>query len=179
MSTNEQDFESLIRSNKDRMIRTIWRIVRDPEDAKDALQEALSSIWKRFRKVRDHANPRALMLRICINASYDVMRRRARRTRDLDVEAVIEYAPDTAGSITDRLAGEEQQETIFKAIHQLSTHQAEAVLMRVLHGESYAMIGQALGCSEATARTHVKRARSRLAQLLSDLAPHLNQEVPR
>lgn len=169
----------MIRSNKDQMIRTIWRIVRDPEDARDALQEALSSMWKRFRKVRDHANPRALILRMCINAAYDVLRRRARRIRDLDVEAVIAYAPDTAGSITDRLDGEEREATIFKAIHQLSAQQAEAVLMRVLHGESYATIGQALGCSEATARTHVKRARSRLAQLLSDLAPHLTPEVPR
>ncbi len=161
------------------MIRTIWRIVRDPEDAKDALQEALATIWKRFRRVNGHANPRALILRICINAAYDVMRRRARRIGDADAGMAADCAPDPADPIRDRLARQEQQEEILRAIRRLSSKQAQAVLLRILHGESYAVIGEALGCTEATARTHVKRARSCLAKQLSHLTQNRIKEESR
>lgn len=161
------------------MIRTIWRIVRDPEDAKDALQEALATIWKRYGKVERHANPRALILRICLNAAYDVLRRRIRRNRILHSNPVSQLELDPATCMGDRLSERERQAEILEAIRHLSAKQAQAFLMRILHEESYDTIAVALGCSEATARTHVKRARSHLTQHLSHLVPHFSQETNR
>ena len=75
----EKEYECLIRPVEDQMIRSVWRIVRDPDETEDAFQEALAKIWLNFSKIRRHPNPRALILRICTNAAYDALRRNARR----------------------------------------------------------------------------------------------------
>ena len=41
------EYERLIAPIENRMIRCVWRIVRDPDDAEDALQDALLTVWKR------------------------------------------------------------------------------------------------------------------------------------
>ena len=71
-------YENLIGPIEQQMMRSVWRITRDPDDADDALQEALERIWTRLSRIQRHANPRALILRICVNAAYDVLRRNAR-----------------------------------------------------------------------------------------------------
>jgi hypothetical protein len=62
-------YDRFIRPTEGQMTRVVWRIVRDPEDAEDALQDALSTIWKKRRLVCTHPNPLALILKICINAA--------------------------------------------------------------------------------------------------------------
>ncbi|MBZ5544338.1 MAG: hypothetical protein LAO07_11760, partial [Acidobacteriia bacterium] len=71
MNDQRPEYERLIAPIEDRMIRSVWRIVRDPTDAEDALQDALLTVWKRWGPVRRHPNPHALALRICINAAHD------------------------------------------------------------------------------------------------------------
>jgi RNA polymerase sigma factor (sigma-70 family) len=175
MNSCPTDYERFIQPIEDRMIRSVWRIVRDPHDFDDAFQEAVATIWKRLACIRRHSNPHALILRICTNAAYDVLRSNARRCRRL--ESVPADATNPAPTTSDRLAGQEERKEIFGAIAQLPRKQAEAALMRFAQELPYADIAQALGCSEVTARTHVKRARTRLAKILAHLAPHSPKET--
>jgi RNA polymerase sigma factor (sigma-70 family) len=164
------DYEGLIQPIEDRMIRSVWRIVRDPHDFDDAFQEALATIWKRLNRILRHPNPHALVLRICANAAYDVIRDRARRRR---VEPVWPDAVPAA----DLPADHERQEEILGAIARLPRRQAESALMRFSQELSYKDIAEAIGCSEVTARTHVKRARIRLAEALAHLVPRSSKET--
>ena len=41
------DYDLLVRPAEPRMMRTIWRIVRHREAAEDALQDALTVIWRK------------------------------------------------------------------------------------------------------------------------------------
>lgn len=47
VETREIDFEALVRPMEDRMMRAIWRVVRDREACQDALQDALTVIWRK------------------------------------------------------------------------------------------------------------------------------------
>ena len=178
MNINEKYYERLIKPIEDQMIRTIWRIVRDSDDADDALQEALATVWKRLERIRSHPNPHAVILRICVNAAYDLLRRKIRERRRRELHAIADSRADTKPSARDVLSHEERETEIFDAIARLSRNQAQAVLMRLVQGQCYSDIAQALGCSEATARIHVTRGRARLRKLLSHLAPHPLKEVP-
>ena len=171
MSTAETDYERLIRPIEHKMIRSVWRILRNPDDADDALQDALEAIWKRLDRIDRHPNPHALILRICANTAYDTLRRRLRRSRHENNSPPPGHLEQPTPSAPDRLASYEAQEQIFRAVGQLPRNQATAFLMRALHEQSYQEIAQALGCSEVTARTHVTRARTRLRKLLARLAP--------
>lgn len=172
---NNNDYERFIRPIEDRMMRSVWRVLGDPDEAEDALQEALATIWKRLGRIRRHPNPHALILRICANAAYDALRRRTRRRHAfVPVPGDLE---DDSRSAAEEVIGREQRDEVLRAVGRLSRKQAAAILMRAVQEQSYRNIAQALGCSEATARTHVARARARLRQLLSHLLPQGSQVV--
>jgi len=152
------------------MIGVIWRVLRDSDESDDALQNALAKIWSKRKAVFSHPNPKALILRICINNAYDVLRRRAKNGRihqNLQDRAVDQ----TGTGVGDELVSEELRQQIMDQIAQLPRQQAVAALMRLVDRMPYADIAQALGCSEATARVHVTRGRTRLQERLSHLDP--------
>jgi RNA polymerase sigma-70 factor (ECF subfamily) len=164
-------YDALLRPMQDQMLRSIWRITRIAQDAEDALQESLAIIWKRRARIGRHPRPQALILRICVNCACDVLRarlgRQSRETALLEPDAL--HAKDCP--VDQRLHSQELSDNISRALVRLSSRQATAVLMRYVLELPYQEIGDALGCSEATARVHVNRARQRLSRLLAHLAP--------
>jgi RNA polymerase sigma-70 factor (ECF subfamily) len=145
--------------------------VRHTEEAEDTLQEALTIIWKRLDRIRTHPNPQALILRICVNASYDTIRKRKRRhSHQQEDPDVLHHIPTPTGlTAPDELVGKETENEILNAIGRLPRKQAVAVLMRIVEEQSYEVIAQALGCSETTVRIHVSKGRKRLGQWLAHL----------
>lgn len=171
------DYESLIRPIEQHMIRSVWRILRDADDADDAMQSALETVWKRLPRIRSHPNPHALILRICANAAYDQLRRKKRRGEISDADVHLERTTDDSPSALDMLHRKGQLAELFAAIGRLSRSQAVAILMRFIQEQSYAAIAEALGCGENTARVHVNRGRKRLHLLLPHLASEYGEEV--
>lgn len=189
LTDRDFSYDRFIRPNEGQMTRVVWRIVRNPEDAEDTLQDALSTIWKKRRLVCGHPNPRALILKICINAAYDMLRKRRRRRKHeksstLHLHSQQEDKPDLANPVTashtsalDQLVQEETEGEILEAIGRLPRKQAVAVLMRIVKEQPYEVIAQAMGCSESTVRIHVARGRARLNNWLAHLNPHPPGEV--
>ena len=169
-------YEELIGPVRERMMRTIWRVVRHPEEAEDTMQQVLTIIWKKRNRVFRHPNPQALVLRICANAAVDALRKRRRAVRFAG-SAVVDRLPDKAGgSGRDRA---EMEKEVRKAVARLPKNQATAIIMRVLEESSYQEIAAVLGCREATARTHVLRGRAKLDRWLSHLRPSGLEEISR
>jgi len=177
VSIDEGYYATLIAPVEDRMMRSIWRVVRDADDADDALQDALAIIWKRLDRIRRHPNPQALVLKICIDSAYDVLRKRLRGRRREDLEAVERELADSRPQPLEVASGRENRAAVLRAIGELPRNQGRAVLMRIIEEQPYSAIAEALGCEEATARAHVKRGRDRLAQLLAPLFPQFAREA--
>ncbi len=168
----QEEFARLVLCRQTRMLRTIWRVVHDPNLAEDALQDALTTLWRKLPALARHPNPEAFVLRVALDAAWDHLRAQARRSRrDVPLDA-----PDASSSlrawqiVRDRGASEE----VRRAIGRLPKRQATALLLRVVHDESYETVARLLGCSEGTARVHVMRARVKLQRWLS----HLRGAVP-
>jgi RNA polymerase sigma-70 factor (ECF subfamily) len=176
MNDRQQEYERLVAPIEDRMMRTVWRITRDPGDAEDAFQEALLTVWKRWDRIRTHPNPHALVLHICINAAHDVLRRKVRRGKWLEAGAIPEGIPDSSASVVENISVAERDAQVLRAIGQLSKNQARVILMHAVEEIPYGEIAAALDCREATVRKHVARARARLRTLLSHLIPAVHQE---
>ena len=153
------------------MLRSIRRVLRDPDAAQDALQDALVRIWGCREVVRRHPHPEALLLRIGLNAALDVVRREGRRRETKGGVALEEHAAATGPGPEASLADRERGEAILAAIARLPHQQALAVLTRIVQEQPYWEVAQVLGCSAVTARIHVMRGRSRLCRLLAPWAP--------
>lgn len=173
VETREFDYDVIVRPIEDRMMRSIWRIVRRREAAEDALQDALALIWKKRDIVARHPKPEALILRIAVSAAYDAVRKSQRRLLHeipgLPDERVDDPAPSVGKEIEDR----DLRAAILGAIGRLPKRQATAVLLRIVEEQSYEDIAMAMNCSESTARVHVMRGRERLARRLAGELPGL------
>ena len=72
-------FGLLFRRHKDRLWAVALRIACDPDDAADALQEAMISAFRRADDFRGESAVTTWLHRIVVNASLDLLRRRAAR----------------------------------------------------------------------------------------------------
>jgi len=170
-------FDQLIKPIEHQMMRSIWRIVRDPEMAKDALQDSLAIIWKRLDRVRSHPNPHALIFKICLNAAIDSLRKRTRLRQHEKTEPLHRFPIQSNAKAHEAMERKKVEAEILEAINRLPRRQAVAVLMRIIQEQPYAVIAQAMECSEATVRIHVSRGRARLSQWLLHLKPASLREV--
>jgi RNA polymerase sigma factor (sigma-70 family) len=153
------------------MIQTVWKILRDPNDADDALQCALTTLWRKWSTLRTHINPEALVLRICVDAAYDQLRKTSRRRRRDQPATQMLVAADPSQEAEQ----EETEQEILQAIAALRGKQRTATYLRLIEGYSYEAIAATVRCGEPTARKHVARGRQRLQASLSHLAPNHRQ----
>ena len=171
----EAEFARLVLCQQARMLRCIWRVVRDADLAADALQDALTILWRKLPALARHPNPEALVLRVCLDAACDQLRaRNRRRQRDVPLEQYRDAARAARSPLARELA---VQEEVHEAIARLRWREATAILLRVLGGESYGTIAGLLGCSEVTARVHVLHAREKLQRWLSHLSRASREEA--
>lgn len=169
-TSNHSRFSERIRPLEDRMIRTAWRVLRDADAAEDALQDALTAVWRRLDQVERHPNPDALVLRMCANAAYDSLRRRIRDAHSRNGHSVTEPADKRPGPESE-LVWLELHDALRHAISTLPRKQGQAIIMRLIQELEYDEIAAALGCGANTARVHVLKGRRKLQQALARFDP--------
>ncbi|MDH4130476.1 MAG: sigma-70 family RNA polymerase sigma factor [Gemmatimonadota bacterium] len=145
------------------MVRRICRaVLRHPEDADDAAQDAFLSAWNGLPRFDPREAFLPWLARIAMNAARDVRRRR--RVRDAE-EIPTDLAsrapgPDTAAHaalLRERMDG---------AMQGLTERQRVALVLYEVEGYSHAEVAEVLGVPEGTARSDVFHAKRRLRPLL-------------
>ena len=177
VTDNRTIYDELIAPLEATMMRSIWRIVRNADLAEDCLQDALAVIWKKRFQVRLHPNPKALILKISLNAAYDSLRRLERMRRQTDVSRLANVPGPPDHDADRRLEEREIEERVQQAIRRLPRKRALAVMMRLVQEESFETIAQALDCSEANARVHFSKGRAQLGKWLSHSSRSSRKEV--
>lgn len=173
VETRAFDYDSMVRPLEPRLMRTVWRIVRDREAAEDALQDTLAAVWKKRDTVARHPNPQALVLRIAVATAIDALRRRARRLRHESAGLPDGRADDSAAPVTKGAEDRDLREAVLGAIGRLPRRQATAVVLHIVEERSYGEVAVAMGCSETTVRVHVLRGRAALARRLARERPDI------
>ena len=166
-SAGDRDaFAELVRRHRDRLWRVALRTLGDPDDAADAVQDALVSAYRAAAGYRGEAAVTTWLHRIVVNACLDLARRRtARPTTPLgDSPALTIAANDTLG---DR----ETSAEILAALRELPIEQAAAIVLVDVEGYPVAEVAEMLEVPTGTVKSRCARGRSRLAERLQHLAP--------
>ena len=158
-------FGELVRRHQDRLWRVALRTLGNPDDAADAVQDALVSAYRAAGAFRGDAAVTTWLHRIVVNACLDLVRRRSSRpVTALDESAAALAAPDV-------LAPRETALEVLEALRQLPVEQAAAVVLVDVEGFSVADTAAILEVPEGTVKSRCARARGRLAALLGDVDP--------
>ncbi len=154
--------ERLLERHAERVHRICRRVLVDPEDARDATQEALIAIARGIGRYDGRAQFTTWMYRVATNAALDEARRRQRRPQPVDMASDRAVAPqDVAGTVTDRLVVE-------AALAALAPDFRATIALRELAGLDYAEIARVLDIPIGTVRSRIARARAMLAETLGN-----------
>lgn len=144
------------------------RMLRNPEDAHDAVQE---SFVKAFRALEEFDADRPLrpwLTRICNNVCVDSVRMRRKGAESLEPHEFMLADPNEGGEEASTRGWRSTQ--LMQAIARLPKRYQEIVVMRHFRHMDVSEIAAALGKPEGTIKSWLFRAR---AMLRADLAPAL------
>ncbi|TAL20028.1 MAG: RNA polymerase sigma factor [Aquabacterium sp.] len=167
-------FELVMRRHNRLLFRTARSILKDDDDAEDALQEAWLRAWRALASFRADAKLSTWLVRIAANEALGRLRRREPNVIPLDAamasteprgEAWLQDDPDRR---PDRAAAREQFRRLMEArIDALPEVFRSVFVLRGVEEMSVEEVALALDIPEATVRTRFFRARGLLREGLA------------
>jgi RNA polymerase sigma-70 factor (ECF subfamily) len=157
---DSEAFGELFRRHRDRLWAVALRTVGDPEEAGDALQDAMISAFRRAGDFRGDSAVTTWLHRIVVNACLDRLRRKAARPAvsagdEQAFEALVAQDSDPAKATDTRL-------DVNAALQILPPQQRAALLVVDMLGFSVADAAIILDTSQGTVKSRCARARARL-----------------
>ncbi|MFT4011075.1 MAG: RNA polymerase sigma factor SigM [Nocardioidaceae bacterium] len=167
-------FGVLFARHRDRLWSVALRTTGHPEDAADALQEALISAYRRAGSYRGDAAVTTWLHRIVVNASLDRIRRRTVRLAAPLPDDLDEYgdrgsmvtATTTVADPADEALAGERREVVRAALEQLVPDQRAALVLVDMEGYSVEEAAAILECAPGTIKSRCARGRAKLLPLL-------------
>jgi RNA polymerase sigma-70 factor, ECF subfamily len=169
-------FGVLVTRHRDRLWAVALRTTGNPEDAADALQEAMISAFRRADSFRGDALVTTWLHRIVVNACLDRLRRNKVRAAeplpdDLEERAgrgAVLAADDAGGDPEAQAVLGDRRTTVLAALDRLPPDQKAAVVLVDLEGYPVEEVARMLDCPSGTVKSRCARGRARLAGLLRE-----------
>lgn len=150
-----EEFERAARENAQRLYAHAAVLLRSASDAEDAAEEAVYRLFKRTKPFESEEHCRAWLIRVTVNASLKILRRRRR------------YSDDSGEleKITEQFEYPEQSE-LFTAVSELDEKYKTVILLYYYENMSAEEISKTLKISATAVTTRLDRARKQLREKL-------------
>jgi len=178
-------FRALFDKYHRRAFAVAMGVVKNEDDAMDAVQEAFVKVHKNLHKFEGSSSFYTWLYRIVMNVSIDHVRRTSRR-RNLDFdERALHEESEVAGdgalvpSIANANPGKaalrrELGGAIQAALQELPEHHRAVIVLREIEGMSYEEMAEALEVPKGTVMSRLFHARKKMQ---AALAPYLSGEA--
>lgn len=168
---DDSAFAELIARYRRKLYSLAYQMLGNHLDADEVVQESFVRVYRRKEDLSRVTNFTSFVIRIATNYSIDLLRKRrvyGEVTNDpasLPGEVQVDLArrvPTPSEQYNDKLLMEEIQ----AALDQLPPRQKVTAILHDVEGYSKAEIAQILDCPEATVRSNLHIARTKLKKIL-------------
>ena len=167
--------ETLLERHQAQVYRFGMKMCRDPEDAKDVLQDTLLAMARGVRDFRGASSISTWLYTIA--RSFCIKRRRRskfapeeERSLDTDLTAEAKHLRDAGAPPDEALAGKQVETALEEAIGALDPMYREVLLLRDAEGLTAPEVAEVLGVTPQAVKSRLHRARlsarERVAPLL-------------
>lgn len=164
-------FNEIVERHQRAVYSICLRMLRDPQLAEDATQDAFVRAWSAIDSFRGGI-VRPWLLRIATNRTYDMLRSKARRpASSLDAQP-FESEPEWTTQVNVAENPEqystrgEMSDFLEFALQQLPDDQRLAIVLSDVQGYGYDEIAQIMDIAVGTVKSRISRGRSRLRDYL-------------
>ena len=172
MSQKDQvEFTLWLRENQKAFLKAAKVICFDTQNAEDVLQEALADVYKRWKKIREHENPEAYLMRVLVSKHIDMRRKWLRKQEEKetswDLAENIRDLVDQTEDVTQRLL-------VQAALKSLTAIQRAVLVLMYEHGMVLREVSEVLQIPIGTAASHLARGKAAVAAYI-ELVPELEK----
>jgi RNA polymerase sigma-70 factor (ECF subfamily) len=149
------------------MYNTAYRIVKDPAEAEDVMQESFLSAFTKLHTFKGDVTFGAWLKRIVINNSiYHYKKQQKNRTVDLD--DIMYKVEDNYGVASDQNGYTElKAQKVMETMKSLKDNYRVSLTLHLIEGYDYEEISEILNISYANCRTTISRAKESLRKKLT------------
>jgi RNA polymerase sigma-70 factor (ECF subfamily) len=171
---DRQALEALLERHQPQVYRFGMKMCRDPEDAKDVLQDTLLAMARGVRDFRGASSISTWLYTIA--RSFCLKKRRRSKfapaeERSLDTEAAVEAGRLAAAGQdpAETLAGKQVEEALEQAIAALDPTYREVLLLRDVEGLTAPEVAEIVGASVQAVKSRLHRARLSVRERVAPL----------
>jgi DNA-directed RNA polymerase specialized sigma24 family protein len=147
-------FEAVVHAESGRLYAVAYSILRDVQEAEDAVQETMELAWRSWASLRDPSKRSAWLRQICVRRAIRSRRRLLPRLWLAETAHVGRPTPGDSDVDLDR------------GYRRLTRPQRAVVALHYEYGYTLDECAALIGCQPGTARSHLARA---LASLRKEL----------
>ena len=152
------------------MYNTALRIVKDPAEAEDIMQESFLSAFTKLETFKGEVTFGAWLKRIVINNSI-YQYRKQQKLQEVDLESVMYKVEDDDVTQTDPGSTERMAQKVLETMKQLKNNYRVSLTLHLIEGYDYEEISEIMDISYGNCRTMISRAKESLRKKLT--APQL------
>jgi RNA polymerase sigma-70 factor (ECF subfamily) len=167
-------FAQLVEANQRNVYNLALRMLSDPQEAEDVLQETFLSAYKALPGFEGRSSLSTWLYRIASNASLMRLRKKRPETTSIDEPLELEEGEslprqfvDWSSAPEDELLSGEARRMMDEAVAELPEGLRIVFILRDIEGLSTQEAGEVLELSEAAVKTRLHRARLALREKLS------------
>lgn len=153
-------FRKLVERHRERIYRVALGMLRNPDDAMDAVQEVFIRVHARLSEFKGESAFGTWLVRVTVNYCIDRQRRQktwdARFTIDNEWEGVSEEGPEH------QIMNAQVGAALQRALAELGEEHRTAILLREVNGLAYEEIALVMGCPKGTVMSRLHHARKKL-----------------
>ncbi len=167
------EFARLVDATSTHIYRLAMRILHDPQDAEDVLQESYIKALRALPNFEGRSSLSTWLYRIAVNEALMLLRKRrvnlvpVEEESDEDDEQPGMVLTDWVGLPEDQLLSTEARQRLEKAVDTLPETLRMVFMLRDIEGLSIKETADSLGLTETAVKTRLLRARLRLRNELS------------
>ena len=167
-------FDRLFYKYRDKIYRTAFRMINNPEDALDLTQEIFLKAYKNISKYNFKSEFSTWLYRLAINLCIDELRKRKNSN-----EVLMDSIPENliySDTPEDIILSEEQESLIWKALNSLKEKERVVIVLREMEGLSYEEIANVLKCSLGRVKSRIHESREKFKKALEKVSNSRNDQ---
>ena len=150
------------------LLKTALSILDSPEDAADAVQDAVIKLLKYYHNFRGDSSFRTYAMRVVINQSCDILRKRRAFEKHCTLYRPVSGVPAADEILEQKLIAH----LLIKEIKKLPPLWRRIIYWRYYCNWSYDKIASELNCSCGTVKSRLFRSKKILKKLLLNLSKY-------
>lgn len=175
---NQSAYESLMKKYKATITHLLFRIIQDPDEINDVVQEVFINAFRSLKSYKREYSFFSWIYKIALNKGIDYLRKKKLQTFSID-KPIDSFNGDYKFEIPDstyepdkHIIAAQRSTLIEEAINMLPPKYKKVIIMRHQEEKDYAEIAKELKMPIGTVKVHIFRARELLNKFLKNKIGH-------